>query len=78
MLSLRKPEAFQRCFQNWFAERFTIDASETRHMTIDDKTLRRSHDRYYYLAKWPGRKAIGLLKQHPSQHCIKGKQQIAG
>jgi predicted transposase YbfD/YdcC len=52
VLSLLKPEAFQRCFQEWIADCFTSDDDGARHIAIDGKTLRRSHD---------GRRALGPL-----------------
>lgn len=49
VLSLLKPEAFQQCFQAWLAaclaEGGDAGAAEgVRHIAIDGKTLRRSHD----------------------------------
>src|SRR3954468_7594115 len=53
VLSLLKPAAFQRCFQEWIADSFTgDDGGGVRHIAIDGKTLRRSHD---------GRRALGPL-----------------
>jgi len=51
VLSLLHPEAFQRCFQEWIAASVTSDDG-VRHIAIDGKTLRRSHDR---------RRALGPL-----------------
>lgn len=48
VLSLLKPEAFQQCFQSWIASLLgetTRDGTEpARHIAIDGKTARRSHD----------------------------------
>lgn len=53
VLSLLKPEAFQRCFQEWVAACVAADdADGVRHIAIDGKTLRRSHD---------GRRGLGSL-----------------
>jgi predicted transposase YbfD/YdcC len=43
VLTLLKPEAFRSCFQEWIASCFADDG--VRHIAIDGKTLRRSHDR---------------------------------
>ena len=50
VLSLLKPEAFQQCFQEWIAACLAANAdgdvaTSVRHVAIDGKTLRRSHDR---------------------------------
>jgi predicted transposase YbfD/YdcC len=55
VLSLLKPEAFQRCFQEWIADCCTSgddDDDDARHIAIDGKTMRRSHD---------GRRGLGPL-----------------
>lgn len=53
ILSLLKPEAFQQCFQEWVAACLTADDDDgVRHIAIDGKTLRRSHD---------GRSGLGPL-----------------
>jgi predicted transposase YbfD/YdcC len=56
VLSLLKPEACQRCFQEWLAAGIAADddgaAAGVRHVAIDGKTLRRSHD---------GRRGLGPL-----------------
>jgi predicted transposase YbfD/YdcC len=49
LLAALKPQAFQRCFQNWIAT-ITDDTDKTssaaeEHIAIDGKALRRSHDR---------------------------------
>jgi predicted transposase YbfD/YdcC len=45
VLSALKPEAFQRCFGEWIAESIGSDDAAARHIAIDGKTLRRSHNR---------------------------------
>ena len=45
VLSALKPEAFQRCFGEWIAESIGSDDAAARHVAIDGKTLRRSHNR---------------------------------
>lgn len=48
VLSLLNPAAFQRCFQEWL-ESLNVSADDEsavkKHIAIDGKTLRRSHDR---------------------------------
>jgi predicted transposase YbfD/YdcC len=48
VLSLLKPEAFQRCFESWIAslvgETTCAGTEAPRHIAIDGKTARRSHD----------------------------------
>jgi hypothetical protein len=45
LLMLLKPEAFQRCFQDWIAHAIAADAnSPNRLVAIDGKTNRGSHD----------------------------------
>lgn len=48
VLSLLKPEAFQRCFESWIAslvgETTCAGTDPRRHIAIDGKTARRSHD----------------------------------
>ncbi len=45
LLMALKPEAFQRCFQQWMAEAVQADDSgRLRLVAIDGKTCRRSHD----------------------------------
>jgi predicted transposase YbfD/YdcC len=44
-LIVLKPEAFQRCFQDWISDTITADASDSdRLVAIDGKACRRSHD----------------------------------
>ena len=53
VLEALQPQAFQKCFANWLdslcaaADEQTAEAGESprRHLAIDGKTLRRSHDR---------------------------------
>ncbi len=48
VLSLLKPEAFQRCFESWIAslvgEPTRVGTDPQRLIAIDGKTARRSHD----------------------------------
>src|SRR3954451_21283456 len=45
LLMALKPEAFQRCFQDWTASALVTDEGGTRRLVaIDGKTCRRSHD----------------------------------
>jgi predicted transposase YbfD/YdcC len=45
LLIVLKPEAFQRCFQNWIASAISTDDSQShRLVAIDGKTCRGSHD----------------------------------
>jgi predicted transposase YbfD/YdcC len=45
LLIALKPEAFQRCFQDWIASALlTEDSTDKRLVAIDGKTCRRSHD----------------------------------
>lgn len=66
VLSLLKPAAFQSCFQNWLAESFTTDDGKTRHIAIDGKTLRRSHDRggalgpLHVVSAWASQQGVAL------------------
>jgi len=47
ILSALKPEAFQKCFQEWIAACLQKDDDDKSHRTIaiDGKTIRRSHDK---------------------------------
>ena len=47
-------------------------------VTFDEDQSRARERRLADNFAWLRRLAIGLLKQHPSQHSIKGKRQIAG
>jgi predicted transposase YbfD/YdcC len=45
LLIALKPEAFQKCFQDWIATALLTDDGETKRLVaIDGKTCRRSHD----------------------------------
>ena len=67
VLSALKPEAFQRCFGEWIAESFSSDDDDAmRHIAIDGKTLRRSHDRgaglgpLHVVSAWASRQGLAL------------------
>jgi predicted transposase YbfD/YdcC len=66
VLSLLRPEAFQRCFQNWMAASFATDDDAGRHVAIDGKTLRRSHDRgaalgpLHVVSAWASEQGLAL------------------
>ena len=67
VLSLLRPEAFQRCFQNWIAASFAPDDDgAVRHVAIDGKTLRRSHDRgqalgpLHVVSAWASEQGLAL------------------
>lgn len=66
VLSLLRPEAFQRCFQNWIAASFAPDDVVGRHVAIDGKTLRRSHDRgaalgpLHVVSAWASEQGLAL------------------
>lgn len=45
LLTALKPEAFQKCFQEWIAACLPGDDGLQRTIAIDGKTLRRSHDK---------------------------------
>lgn len=80
VLSLLKPEAFQRCFQTWIAEMFGGDDNDNarRHVAIDGKTLRRSHDRgrglgpLHVVSAWCSERglALGQLATDEKSHEI--------
>jgi predicted transposase YbfD/YdcC len=66
VMSLR-PEAFQKCFQNWVAQVIASDASDqARLIAIDGKTCRRSHDAAHGLgalhivSAWASEEGIAL------------------
>ena len=66
MLAL-KPEAFQRCFQDWITDAVpTDDNNPTRLIAIDGKTNRRSHDRgkdlgaLHIVSAWASEEGIAL------------------
>ena len=44
LLMALKPEAFQKCFQDWIAHAIQCDDGPKRLIAIDGKTCRRSHD----------------------------------
>jgi predicted transposase YbfD/YdcC len=70
VLAALKPEAFQRCFQQWIAsltEHAEVENSnEQQHIAIDGKALRRSHDRrrglgpLFLVSAWSVRCGISL------------------
>jgi predicted transposase YbfD/YdcC len=67
VLSSLKPEAFQRCFGEWIAESFSSDDDDAaRHIAIDGKTLRRSHNRgaglgpLHVVSAWASRQGLAL------------------
>jgi predicted transposase YbfD/YdcC len=66
VLSALRPEAFQRCFQNWIAESFASEEGVQRHIAIDGKTLRRSHDRgqvlgpLHVVSAWASQQGLAL------------------
>jgi predicted transposase YbfD/YdcC len=62
-----KPEAFQKCFQDWIAHAIHLDESRPgRLIAIDGKTNRRSHDRAHDLgplhivSAWASEEGIAL------------------
>ena len=62
-----KPEAFQKCFQNWITHAIpTDDGSTARLVAIDGKTCRRSHDASQHLgplhivSAWASEEGIAL------------------
>jgi len=66
VLSALKPEAFQRCFGEWIAESIGSDDAAARHVAIDGKTLRRSHNRgaglgpLHVVSAWASRQGLAL------------------
>src|SRR5207244_2075596 len=67
LLIALKPEAFQRCFQNWIANAIaTNDAKLNRLVAIDGKTCRRSHDAanglgaLHIVSAWASEEGIAL------------------
>jgi len=66
VLSLLRPEAFQRCFQDWIAASFATADGVRRHVAIDGKTLRRSHDRgralgpLHVVSAWASEQGLAL------------------
>ena len=69
LLALLRPEAFQKCFQEWIASlrhESAIDETEPEIVAIDGKTMRRSHDRrrslgpLHMVSAWAVRGGISL------------------
>jgi predicted transposase YbfD/YdcC len=67
LLLALKPEAFQRCFQDWITDAVpTDDTNTTRLIAIDGKTNRRSHDRgkdlgpLHIVSAWASEEGIAL------------------
>jgi predicted transposase YbfD/YdcC len=70
LLAALKPQAFQKCFQQWLAslgENGDPAEDDTRqHIAIDGKALRRSHDHHrnlgplFLVSAWPVRRGISL------------------
>ena len=64
VLSLLKPDAFQRCFQKWIVACFLDE--KVRHVAIDGKTLRRSHNRnaglgpLHVVSAWASEQGLAL------------------
>jgi predicted transposase YbfD/YdcC len=67
LLLALKPEAFQRCFQDWITDAITTDDSNLKRIVaIDGKTNRRSHDRakdlgaLHIVSAWASEEGIAL------------------
>jgi len=67
LLILLKPEAFQRCFQNWIAQAVVSDDSDGKRLVaIDGKTCRGSHDAgkqlgpLHIVSAWASEEGIAL------------------
>ena len=67
LLMALKPEAFQKCFQNWIADAIqTDDSGPKRLIAIDGKTCRRSHDAsqqlgaLHIVSAWASEEGIAL------------------
>src|SRR5258707_15626536 len=67
LLMALKPQAFQRCFQEWIANVLPMeDASPKKLVAIDGKTCRRSHDEKHNLgalhivSAWASEEGIAL------------------
>jgi predicted transposase YbfD/YdcC len=67
LLLALKPEAFQRCFQDWITNAIaTDDSNPERLVAIDGKTNRRSHDRakdlgaLHIVSAWASEEGIAL------------------
>jgi predicted transposase YbfD/YdcC len=71
VFSLVNPAAFQECFLRWVHA--LVDATDGRHIAIDGKTLRRSHDRA------AGKEALHLVSAWATEnHLILGQKAVAG
>ena len=65
ILSALKPEAFQKCFQEWIASCLLGDVNGShRTIAIDGKTMRRSHDRACGLGPLHYRQCLGERTRH--------------
>jgi predicted transposase YbfD/YdcC len=67
LLLALKPEAFQRCFQNWITDAIVMDDSNLEQLiAIDGKTNRRSHDHakglgaLHIVSAWASEEGIAL------------------
>src|SRR3954463_5418133 len=67
LLVALKPQAFQRCFQEWIAQAITSDnAEDNRLVAIDGKTCRGSHDAgknlgaMHIVSAWASEEGIAL------------------
>src|SRR3954451_13998656 len=67
LLMALKPQAFQRCFQDWIASALVTDEGGTRRLVaIDGKTCRRSHDSgkglgpLHLVSAWASEEGIAL------------------
>jgi predicted transposase YbfD/YdcC len=67
LLMVLKPEAFQKCFQDWIAQAIrTDDGGPSRPIAIDGKTCRRSHDAsqdlgpLHIVSAWAAEEGIAL------------------
>lgn len=67
LLIALRPEAFQKCFQNWIAEAIqTDDSGSARLIAIDGKACRRSHDAsqglgaLHIVSAWASEEGIAL------------------
>ena len=67
LLMALKPEAFQKCFQDWIAQSIQTDGNGTaRLIAIDGKTCRRSHDAsqdlgpLHIVSAWASEEGIAL------------------
>jgi len=66
LLMALKPEAFQKCFQDWIAHAIPCDDGPKRLIAIDGKTCRRSHDAakglgpLHVVSAWASEEGIAL------------------